>query len=53
MAEQSKKPSGSVIRPCTCKYPFQDAKYGKGMRVHTVCAGEKITCTVCGSTKTR
>ena len=36
---------------CTCKSDFQDKRYGKKIRLHTV-GGEKgrykYTCTVCG-----
>ncbi len=39
---------------CTCKHDFQDKRYGKGVRIHTV-GGEKdrrvYKCTVCGKEK--
>jgi len=25
----------TAIKPCSCSSPFQDARYGKGMRVYT------------------
>ena len=45
-----------MVKPCNCSHAFQDAKYGKGMRVHTVGQGakserKKTTCTVCGTVK--
>ncbi len=39
---------------CTCAHGYQDAVYGKGMRIHNVCKGEKTSgsrCTVCGHKK--
>lgn len=47
---------GSIkIAPCNCQHSYQDAKYGKGMRVHNVVlkgkkAGTYI-CTVCNTRK--
>jgi hypothetical protein len=40
---------GVMILKCTCKHPFQDAKYGEGMRLHTASKkdGEPPRCTVC------
>jgi transposase-like protein len=42
------------IAPCTCKSEYQDAKYGKGMRVFTGrFPSGKLSgwrCTVCGKT---
>jgi hypothetical protein len=40
------------LAKCDCKHPYQDAKYGPGIRVHTPMAGSKETskmgrCTVC------
>jgi hypothetical protein len=38
------------IKSCKCVNAFQDAQYGKGMRVHN--KGTKgHSCTVCGSMK--
>jgi len=54
----------TVKIPCTCESAYQDAKYGKGIRVHNSTMREgtlkkelaaKITsarCTVCGVKKT-
>jgi hypothetical protein len=44
------------VRPCNCAHDFQDAYYGKGMRLHTTGKGGSpghITyrCTVCGTKK--
>lgn len=44
---------GTIIKPCTCKHDWQDAKYGKGNRVHNFAAGVNKPagawrCTVCG-----
>lgn len=42
------------IRPCHCDSKFQDAKYGKGQRVHNLSQGGKKNnskCTVCGVKK--
>lgn len=37
------------IMRCTCENKFQDAKYGKGKRVHNLDAdGKEACCTVCG-----
>lgn len=48
----------SKVMACTCEHAFQDERYGKGMRVHTLTArianekanqGDKVAkCTVCG-----
>lgn len=48
------------ILACTCKHEFQDAKYGKGMRVHN--SAKKLStnatktngfrCSVCAGAKT-
>lgn len=45
-----------MIKSCSCKHDFQDAKYGKGMRVHNESQGGKLSetkwsCTVCGNVK--
>lgn len=46
-----------MIKKCTCKHEYQDAKYGKGQRVHNSMHKGKSTgdskqrCTVCGSEK--
>lgn len=46
------------ILPCSCKNDFQDARYGKGNRAHTIGRDGskrsqygKHTCTVCGKRK--
>jgi len=42
----------AVIKPCSCKSPYQDEKYGKGYRVHNIGTGKDAKpiyrCTVCG-----
>lgn len=37
----------TVIKPHNCMSAFQDATYGKGMRVHNVGKDDTATCTVC------
>lgn len=56
--QESKKSNpmlGKTIRKmCTCYSPFQDRKYGKGVRVHNYCrraSGLGARCTVCGDVK--
>lgn len=43
------------IKPCGCKHPFQDKRYGKGNRVHNFAlklgANGGWRCTVCGKDK--
>lgn len=46
--QDTKPPSGSEIKPCTCKHKFQDDRYGKGMRVFNKAQGG-YRCTVCGT----
>ena len=42
-----------MIHSCTCTDTVQDEWHGLHKRVHTVSADfKKITCTVCGVTKT-
>jgi len=36
---------------CTCTHAWQDAKYGRGRRLHNPRNNEKWACTVCGSVK--
>ena len=36
-----------AIQKCVCKHEFQDATYGKGMRVHTEAKDKSLRCTVC------
>lgn len=46
----------SVILQCTCTHEFQDATYGKGMRVFNETGKDQqagYRCTVCGNTITR
>lgn len=45
-----------MIKQCTCPHTVQDAKHGKGMRVHNRCMDGKnelkaYRCTVCGRVK--
>jgi hypothetical protein len=48
----------SLILPCPCYNKFQDARYGKGQRVHNVGKrigsdeGRKARCTACEDVKT-
>jgi len=53
-----KKTSGTVILRCTCRHPFQDSRYGKGMRVHNLMGAGKASstrrqcrCTGCGTVR--
>lgn len=36
-----------MISRCVCNSAFQDARYGKGMRVHTEGKKGDLRCTVC------
>ena len=39
----------AIVIKCTCSQDFQDAMYGKTMRVaNTKFKGEEATCVVCG-----
>lgn len=41
-----------AIKSCTCNHEFQDARYGKGMRVFNYQPGKgKVRCSVCGTVK--
>lgn len=39
----------STVRTCSCKHEYQDATYGKGMRVSNIMKNGDMRCTVCGS----
>lgn len=43
------------LKPCKCDHPYQDAKYGKGKRLHNrvdkSANPTKWRCTVCGDVK--
>jgi hypothetical protein len=45
----------SEVLYCTCRHEYQDFKYGKNRRLHTVSQKDKnnphYTCTVCGNIK--
>lgn len=45
----------TVIRPCKCLNTYQDARYGRGNRVHntgkSIDKGVTYICTVCGMKK--
>ena len=41
----------SQILNCTCKHEYQDAKHGKGKRVHNKTAKDEYRCTVCNKEK--
>jgi len=52
MARGENTRSGSTIRACRCSSDYQDTKYGKGQRVHTLggtAQSPRETCTVCGN----
>jgi hypothetical protein len=41
----------AVVKTCICTSAYQDDKYGKWLRVHSVQGGKnkgKLRCTVCG-----
>lgn len=43
--------SGTVIVRCNCASPYQDKKYGDGLRVFNLCAKKErgqARCSVCG-----
>ena len=47
---------GTIVLPCHCRHQFQDAEYGRGLRLHNVMAkkasGQQTArCTVCGSVR--
>lgn len=43
------KKSGTFVAACGCTHAYQDREYGKGRRLHNICAGgAKRRCTVCG-----
>jgi hypothetical protein len=48
--DDAKSAGKSMIRVCTCVNAFQDATYGRGMRVHNIGKG-KVHCTVCSTEK--
>lgn len=48
MAKQGGGGEGQVKMACNCASPYQDERYGKGIRIHTNGAGKKKTCSVCG-----
>lgn len=51
------RPETTKILKCFCEHPYQDAKYGKGMRVHNkkgkTVGADKYVCTVCEFTRAR
>ncbi len=42
--------SETAVKPCDCKHEYQDAKYGKGKRLHNA-TKDGWRCCVCGKTK--
>ena len=40
------------IYQCTCRHEFQDRRYGRGLRLHTIKPSKGVNgtavCTVCG-----
>lgn len=40
---------GAIIQSCNCTHAFQDAHYGRGMRVKNLTKGGSARCTVCSS----
>lgn len=46
--------AGSIVLKCTCNHEFQDAEYGKSMRLHSISDdGKKAYCTVCSPSNRR
>jgi len=46
--------SGTKILPCRCVHSYQDARYGRGLRVHNnvqTSKKEGYYCTVCNDFK--
>lgn len=43
---------GTVVVACNCKSVYQDAKYGRGRRVHNLAKKGVPRCTVCKAEKT-
>lgn len=47
----------TVLQPCTCHHAYQDATYGRGLRVHNLLsrggkdATAKARCTVCSNVR--
>ena len=41
-----------MIKDCTCKHKYQDARYGKNKRVHNETEKKTQRCTVCEKEKT-
>lgn len=37
-----------TILKCSCEHKFQDSRYGKGNRLHTI-GTKSNSCTVCGT----
>ncbi len=40
--------SSPKVIACNCNHEYQDAKYGKGQRLHNPRKGDTWACTVCG-----
>lgn len=50
MPVEVKTLSGAVIKICGCSHSYQDAKYGRGNRVHSITQKTyKCRCSVCGT----
>lgn len=53
--EFSAERAAPVVLECTCNHEFQDRKYGKARRLHTIRPGQSergvAVCTVCGRQK--
>lgn len=48
VSRNSKSGEGTTLRPCTCRHPYQEAKYGT-LRVFNYSKGNIVArCTVCG-----
>lgn len=44
--------ANTKILQCKCEHPWQNKRYGKGMRVMNRMAADKgYRCTVCGTTR--
>lgn len=48
--DDEKQAGKTTTRQCVCASEFQDQRYGKQTRVHTIGKG-KVHCTVCGTEK--
>ena len=56
MAKKENRAVPPKAAKCTCAHDFQDARYGRGVRLHNPATGKSgemdaLRCTVCGARK--